>query len=59
MTKKLNQVIKKTTKLSRPSYYERGRDMKEWVAHSKAKIQYLKEDLMKEIQAYIREHGTI
>lgn len=54
----INKIIRKTSpsqKRNPYSYKERGSGGREWKEIMKAKIQYLKEDLVKEIEAYIRE----
>lgn len=63
----LNKILRKAKSPSqkrnpyiytkRGSYTKRGKDNREWKEVRKARIRYLKEDLRREIEAHIREHG--
>ena len=55
----INKILRRTKTNNRwNSYTERGKDNREWKGIMKTKIEYLKEELRKEITEYIKEYGN-
>lgn len=54
----INKILRRTKTIdSWNSYTERGKCNREWKEIRKAKVNYLRDGLRNDIEAYIREYG--